>query len=273
MSRNSFYLYLRIANYLGVVPWIHKKGKRLSNNLFAKIYPAAIAFGASLCFFLKIEDKASALIGSYLSVLPTIMILISLNINRKYWTKWIYLYEITNRKIKMEFNQTLELDVTSILFVIPYAIAVLLLIILRWISDIETLTDYKNLLFCTRLTAECLPIVLSKVLLKGFKILNRFPENPMESDRTEICTVSNTNTSKAIVFRNLFEKLFKMSMCFNAIFGWLIVIYQLDFLASVCNMLNVLINSKLEIEKLVGSIIFWFFCIFRMVSRNDEFSI
>lgn len=174
MAQNLFYLILRVANVFGVVPWINFPKKQINYSTFAKIYPPAVGCATFLFILPPLITDAFSLLNLWFSIVVIIMVLLNTNFNRKQWRKWIEIYEMVKKDIKLELNESLEIDWTSIAIILPYFMSVSVIILLICIKYSVNYRETTNFLVYVRLVAEILPILFSKILLKGFKSLNKY---------------------------------------------------------------------------------------------------
>lgn len=238
MMTIPYKIFLRIGNIFGVVPWIDFNKNIVVLNIWTWIYPGLLATYIAVysCFDLNFRNMAAIVLGN--SVIFTGIF--GTYTNRKHWKSWMKLYRVTNTKIHIKLYQRMEFDYRKSLIFIPFICILILLTLICFALNKITLT-LGNQIFtiCVRFYLECLAIALLRILSSGFTILNKHFE-----------CLSDISITRAEVsfYRSLYQNLFKMTVCFNNLFGWTIALFVIEFISITCIFVNLLIELKHEEE-------------------------
>lgn len=246
MKKTPHNFILRIGNVLGFVPWINFNKNVLLNKKFTKIYPGLVAMGVFLEFGFKTDSQMNSLLYAIVGFGIFFTAISGTYTKRKFWQKWIKLFEMADTKLRTKFDETLDVSWGTIVVFLLYATLWPMMQIFHVFDEQENVNWPGILVTNMRVFAECLPILLLNTLSKGFKILNRHSEHLGFEDDTRIIVVANKSRTNASLYKNLYKNLADMSSCFNELFRWLFATCLLEFLILVTAAMNLLINFKYE---------------------------
>lgn len=246
MKATTHMFFLRMGNILGFVPWINFERNVLVNKKWTKIYPGLIALAVFLEFGLMTDMHMNSILVATVDTAIFFTATYGTYSKGKYWQKWIKLYEVTNTKLRMKFDETLDLNWGIILIFLFYATLWPFMQIFHVFDDQKNINWSGILVTNMRVFAECLPILFLTTLSKGFRILNRYSENLNFEDDTRIIVVATKNRTNALLYKNLYKNLANMSACFNELFRWLFATCLVEFLILMTAAMNLLINFKYE---------------------------
>lgn len=268
MARDTFYLFLKFGNILGTIPWINLEQNKLVDKKLARCYPFFILIVMIVYYFLSLRTLFEYInFGGLFFLTSTIFVTIqSTCVKRKYWNKWMELYQETRREFRTKFNQPLELGwkpVVMFLFytaLCPVIETIRIYIELDDIKNIGVATFFKNF-------TEFIPTVLLLVITNGFRILNKYVKRLSTDHRTQNVALKNRTISKAILCANMYRNLYELSVCFNNLFGWILATNLLHFLISAICFTHYMIQYVFEKPvTIVSSMILLSYNISRLVS-------
>lgn len=272
MVNRVYDLLVKVCCICSFVPWINLKNSKLAVQLLSRIYPGIISSSIFVvhCYQIQTEFFQTIVeIPSNLLILSTVLVCIhSAYCKRKYWRKWFRLYDITNKKFKITFNESLELGWTSVFVLLGYVLFMMTTRALILSSNSRTDDYYTlDLTLYIKLFIENLLLNFSMTLLKGFKMLNKRTKS-MTSNKI-IQVISVRDDTRAKIYRRQFKNLFEMSVCFNEIFCWLFTASLGHSLVTACTfsqyLIRLIINQRLQL-----SYGFWMVFLFRLVSKMQE---
>lgn len=268
-----FKFFLTIGGIFGLVPWINFEKNQLTDKKMLRAYPAVLAIVFVTLYMLSLNsilenffDQQVIIIDFWIIFLP----IQSTYSKKKFWNKWIHIFETTNRMIRMKLHKSLELDwKIAVLFTVHIIMQTILEIIrtsdsnrhFRGIPYLRTYSKYVKLL------VDLLPITFLMIQMKGLKILNKYSEDILRKERTSFISLLNTNRAEIMFCRNLHKHLYDMSICIQEIFGWTLCVSLLQYVLVVCDLSNIVI--RLDFKEEFGSS-FWvlitLYFIYRTVS-------
>lgn len=236
MVEKCYNLFLKLGHIGGFIPWIKIHKKALVNKTFSLIYTGLITFLIIFTCIFKIKQSQSSnphMIHACLVNVFLVFFITKSCANRKYWEKWIQLYE------KINVNK-MDLGWKPILIFAAYIIYFSLTIIMRY--HLFTInTHYASSIKFIKLLAEYTIIVNVMILVKGFRTVNQFFKQLTNENELQKPDLSYNV--------KLYKCLYEMSTCFNKLFGWILLIYFIYVVMSLCFLTDFLM--KLVIERKV----------------------
>lgn len=252
MKCDIYNCFLKIGGVLGFVPWMNFTTGEITYKTLSKIYLVAIVIGIYL--FYRAYSELSTFIISYVIflVLSTMLVFIqSTCVKQKSWMKWTQLYVKTNNELQEKLRETLKPGFKSVLLITFYT---LWLIIMRKDNNAGLERYIEDMVLYMILFSEFLLITFSRILVKGFKIVNKYTKQIHDTtkSRVRLDIARNVNSEKAVFCKNLYKNLYAMSTCFNDIFGWILILNIMRAFISICSFFQILVTWL----KVLSSIIF-----------------
>lgn len=244
MVWSGFYFQVRLGQVFGVVPWLNLKTfkpvDKIPYNL-CPVIPAAILFLEQLVRLLT-SKKVTGIPLLILDFLKIYSLFRSTYIKKKEWKRLLQLYEVINNQIRPRLLGSLDLGYKPVVIIFFYTLLLLSSRILSHHYNPRSYSFFVDLTTCITLIQDSLTIYLSSTLVKGLKILNR-QINHLVNEKIVFSVGGKTMNAKAPTFcRNLYSKLYEMSVCINDIFNWLIGSSLILFLIKLCIALQKMIH-------------------------------
>lgn len=237
-----------MGKIFGLIPWKNSHKKELETKILCNIYPGLIALGIIANSVMRTDW--SLIFFTFLSLFILLSLIIGTYSSRRSWEEWTGVYEITNIEMKTNFDQSLEPNWRTIMFLLFFCLIPPLSNILHGYLVNYTDIDWLQLpILYMKIFALCLPIIFSKILVKGFEILNENSKHLRVGRRFRSVVMVNLIETNALLYKSLYKNLFKMLVCFNKLFGWLIAGCLFEFLIYMCISLNFYTNLDFK-EKL-----------------------
>lgn len=237
-----------MGKIFGLIPWKNCNKKGLETKILCNTYPGLIALGMIANSVMR--TVWSLIFFTFLSLFILLSLIIGTFSSRRSWEEWTRVYEITNTEMKKNFHQSLEPNWRTILFIVFFCLIAPLSNIFHGNFVIYTGIDWLQLLILyMKIFAVCLPIIFSKILVKGFEILNKNSKHLRVDRRFRSVVMVNLVETNAMLYKSLYKNLFEMLVCFNELFGWLIAGCLFEFLIYMCISLNFYTNLDFK-EKL-----------------------
>lgn len=240
----GFDFYLKLSQILGFIPWINLNTFKLLDKIPYKMYPAAITILLLLPHYTKVISPKSVVDISVLTLTFTTGFsrFRSAYINRTEWKKLCQLYKVINKQIRPTFLHSLDLGVKHFVFPAIYILYLLTIRSVLYYNNVEKFNLLVDLLWLIKLTKECLTIYFLSILTKGFKMLNKHSKCLLTEGLISQVGYLIFNGTAQSFCRNLYSKLFEMSVSVNNIFGWMMATSLLDDIARMCLMIQNIIN-------------------------------
>lgn len=131
---------------------------------------------------------------------------------RNYFKRWIKLYHNCEGLFNKHLKQTLEPDMLTFLYFLPYATNIFAIEFIGYCLS-GTVSISRILRMFTKLIGQYLPIIYSNILYKGLIIMNKYSFN-LNNDYQ---TVSYTQVN-VVALKKIYMNFYNMSIGFNAFF-------------------------------------------------------
>lgn len=161
---------------------------------------------------------------------------------KKSWRDWFILFEKTNKLIKFNLGETLNTSWKFHSIFVGYVIFLTIWRALLYTVGEENNTFVMDIIRYISLTFNYLLIRFSMVLLNGFKILNKYAPNLRNDCGLRLNIIANMNREQTVLVKIIYKKLYKMSVCFNHLFGWLFIMSLIHCLITLWSFTQFLIN-------------------------------
>lgn len=230
MKITAYSLFVVIGKLFGFIPLLNFTKECLVTKILREIYPDLIVVG--IIFKVITSNGLTLIFFTIIDLFLLFALIIRTYSARKSWEEWMRLYEITNREMKINFGQCLELNWRTILFFLFVGLTPQLVRTIYMDDDItkglEILCRYMKQF------TRFVPIIFAKILVKGFKILNEQSHHLYDGKRFRSLVIE----TNVLLHNRLYKNLFQMSICYKNIFGWLIAGSLFEFLVYMGISLN-----------------------------------
>lgn len=267
-----FNFFIKLGAVFGCLPWIDQTKKELIENKALNTF----SITTSIVCFVNIISKVGEFFKPY-NCCCVVMSLFTMFLNirnvyclRKGWTKCLRVCEMSNRILKAKSMQTLESGFEQGLILLGY---VALFLVIKFISHmmLRNQFDYlTELITWIAVYYYLLTILFLRMLIKGFRIVNEYSKSLHKSfGGLSINSTTNVTGRDAIFCQNLYNNLYDLTVCFNKIFGWILLTNLHVLLILVLCIEQNIINEKrpwMNVVTLVLIISFRLVSIFLLIS-------
>lgn len=242
MNVNAHYLFLKIGIIFGLVPYMNYKKNNSFIKTVIKVYPIAIEGVLFIACVLEEKKQLSYMIYIVLSFVTIASLTSTSYTKKRFWSKWIKLYEITNT-VDLRENRSLRCDWALIIKFLQY-LAVDSFMQIFYSFSSGHFKIFIGLRAYMKLTTQYLPIIFCNILCKRFEYLNGCLEL-LRREHIAVSVLKRTKT-KPSFYKSFYKNLFVMTVCFNKLFGWFLALWILELLISVCMFLNFTMKEELD---------------------------
>lgn len=256
---DSYKLLIIFGRIFACIPWTVEKKRKKYQVLYCLIILALL-----VCIYLIFFRTAYDIFLLGTLVLKSLMLfklMIQTIVFDNIWKEWNEFLEKAKEQFKTNFNESIKLStalwilVANITFI--HSQQVYLCYREEDLGFDFVFQEYVDLF------STYLPISFALIIKHGFQIVNR--HSPRVKGRR---VVVRKNQYEVYAFMELYKRLYKLTMCFNKLFGWIIILWLINMLVSSCFFIQVLIRMALAgILNMANAMRFYLKITFQAVSR------
>lgn len=237
--------FLRNAIFANSVPWKFIGKFKVANNKFffvsqVTILAVILLYHTIFIYNAKSTDR-SPICDEFIFIALFISFR-SVYLKRNIWKRWTTLYEKTNKLMKYKLGKSLELNQKYIWIYMFYTIVFIMLRVIAYYNGLEIYKYIIDIILYSFHSMEYLSIIFLMILRKGFTTLNGCSKYLEGDDGLQLHIIANMNRDETILYKRLYKSLYQMSVCFNDLFGWILLNILVQYLIVICSSAILFVN-------------------------------